>query len=839
MLRHKKVVLLGVLILIIGGFLVFGLGKKTFEVNDHVNGFVLKEKQVVKSVTGGVAYLFEHEKTKGQVLYVKNDDSHKTFSIFFKAPTTDSTGVSHIMEHSVLAGSNKFRGKDPFFEYFQTSPHSFMNAMTWQDMVWYPFSTQYDQNFSDLMDIYLDSVFHPLLKKETFMREGWRYTFDEKDNLGVNGIVYNEMKHAYASVGRQLYMKGLKSLFGKYNCSGGNPVHVPDLTYEAFKAYHDKYYHPSNSLAYFYGDGDIASHLEKLNAVYQGYSYEKPAEINVPKVKKERVVSTYPAAKGETKSYASWFYSLGRSDDFVMEAKADSLKYLLVGYEDAPLKADIVQAGYANDIDIDVWAIQGHLIMMVYAEGISPQHVKKIESIYAKSLKKIVEKGFSDKSVRAAISTAQFKLFHRVDNEGLDMSDEALRPFLRNTSLFSFLNKEDIFAQYKKDLSKPDAFESIVQDLMVKTSPSFVLLKPDAQWTVKEESKLADRLKKVQKGFSSEALKRVKSSLDEFKESEKNPEAATTLPNMSSSAMPKTLGVIPTKLAKIGDVEFFYHPLVSKGENVAVRVYFDLETVSKDLIPYVGLYMEIADKFAPEGVALSDFIFDQKIAIGRTFDFWDDVALSYQPKEFSAKVGIGGEILSDSIPQALHISEQILFQLDFSDKAKVKAVLERLLSEKEMAYRQHGYPLLRQSSAMKSFDDLFSGFGFYLFLKDVVANFDRDYDMIISQFKRIRKTVFTSSALTLSVVAPEDNYDAVLKATTAFTQKLPVGDLEHKVVSYPVYLSNQASIIPARTQENTLVMRVFDVKSMKDYAGWSMMANVLRGEYLLPEIRFK
>lgn len=839
-LQHKKLILLALLILAVGGLLVFGFNKKkTFDVNDHVHGFVLKEKQPVKSVVGGTAYLFEHEKTKGEVLYISNDDTNKTFSIFFKAPTTDSTGVSHIMEHSVLSGSNKYRGKDPFFEYFQTSPHSFMNAMTSQDVVWYPFSSQYDDNFLDLMDIYLDSVFHALLEKETFMREGWRYTLDEKGKLGVNGIVFNEMKNAYASVGRQLYMKGLKSLFGKYNCSGGDPVHVPDLTYEAFKAYHDKHYHPSNSLAYFYGNGDVALHLEKLNDVYQDFSHEKPVEINFPKARKGRVVSTYPAAEGETKSYASWFYSLGESDDFVMDAKASSLAYLLSGYEDAPLKKALVQTGYANDVGIEVFDIQGHLLMFVYAEGVKPQYVSKIESAYKKALAQIVKDGFSQKSVKAAISTARFKLFHRVDNEGLEMSYDAIRSFLHDRSLFSFLHRDDIFAQYQKDLSKPKAFAAVVEDLMIKKPAGFVLLKPDSNWEEAEEKKLANKLKKTQKRFSAKALEKVKAELSAFKESEDKPEKATALPNMSSSSMPKTLDTIPTKVAKVGEVELFYHPLVGETENTVLRAYFDMETVSKDLVPYVGLYMEIADKFAPEDVDLSDFIFDQKIALGRALHFWDDVELSYRPKEFSAKVGVGGEILAGVVPQAFGFVEKLLFKLDFSDKSKLKAVLERLLAEKEIAYRQQGYPLWRQSNAMKSFDDIFSGFGFYLFLKDLVVNFDRDYDLLLSQFKRVRETVFTSSALTLSIVAPEKSYDALMKEATDFVGSLPAGVKDKDTVSYPVYLSHQASIIPSRTQENTLLLQVFDEKNMEDFAGWAMMASILRGEYLLPEIRFK
>ncbi len=838
MLKNKKIIAV-ILLLVLGGIFMFSKKDKSYKVNDKIAGFSLKEKQKVDSATGGIAYLFEHENTKGKVLYVKNNDNHKTFSIFFKAPTTDSTGVSHIMEHSVLAGSQKYRGKDPFFEYFQTSPHSFMNAMTWQNIVWYPFSTLYDQNFSDLMDIYLDSVFHPLLKKETFMREGWRYNFDEDEKLVMNGTVYNEMKEAYASVGRQLYMSGLESLFGKYYCSGGDPEKIGDLTYTDFKDYHEKYYNPSNSIAYFYGDGDIFKHLEKLNSVYKKYEKQSQVKINFPTVKGKKITSTYPSAKGETKSHLAYFYSIGKSNDFVAEEKAKSLGYLMAGYEDAPLKKALVQTDLANEISVDVMGIQGNLILMIQAEGIEKKNKEKIQIAYKKALKKIVEIGFSNKAIQATISTAKFNLKHRVKNEGLDLDDELFRNFLHDDSMFSFLQKNKIFAEYKKDLAKKDAFENLVKNWILKNKEGFVLLNPDPKWVEKEENKLDKKLQKIQKNFSKDELKKIKKEIENFAESEKKPEKPTPLPNMSVSSMPKKVESVNTQIAKVNEVEIFYHPIVNEGENKVLRVYFDLVSIPKKLIPFLGIYIDIANKFSPKNTKLSDFVFEQKIKLGRTLSFSEDAELFYGESGFSANLIIGGEVLPESTDFAFDIINKFLFDLDFSNKEKLKGILERSLSEQEMFYRQNGRPLLRRANQKSSFEDTFHGFEFYKFLKNIVENFDSEYENILLAFEEIRNTVFVSSELTISVVAPEKDYKKTLSSIEKFTKLLPKGEEEKSQKSYAISLENEAVIVPKRTQANQIVMQAFDKKDMKDLANWIIMTKIFTGEYLLPEIRFK
>ncbi|OQX93766.1 MAG: hypothetical protein B6I23_02850, partial [Rickettsiaceae bacterium 4572_127] len=674
MLKNKKIIAV-ILLLVLGGIFMFSKKDKGYEVDDKIAGFTLKEKQKVDSATGGIAYLFEHEKTKGKVLYVKNDDNHKTFSIFFKAPTTDSTGVSHIMEHSVLAGSQKYRGKDPFFEYWETSPHSFMNAMTSQNIVMYPFSTLYDQNFSDLMDIYLDSVFHPLLKKETFMREGWRYNFDEDEKLIMNGIVYNEMKEAYANVGQQLYINGIKSLFGKHVSHGGNPKNIGDLSYEAFKNFHKKHYTPSNSIAYFYGNGDVSKHLEKLNSVYKKYEEKKPVDIKFAKAKGKKIIASYPSAKGEKKSHLAYFYSIGKSTDFVAEEKAKSLAYLLSGYEDAPLKKALVQTGLANDVSVDAMGLHGHLLLVLHAEGIESKNKKKIQLEYKKALKEIVENGFSNKAIQATISTAEFNLKHRVKNEGLYLQGELYRSFAQDSSMFSFLHKNKIFAEYKKDLAKKDAFENLVKKWIIKNQEGFVLLNPDSKWMEKEEKKLDKKLKKIRKNFSKDELKKVKAEVEDFAESEKKPEKPTPLPNMSVSSMPKKVESIETQIAKVNEVEIFYHPIINEGENKVLRVYFDLVSVPKKLIPFLGIYVDVASKFSPKNEKLSDFVFEQKIKLGRTFSFSEDAELFYGETGFSANLIIGGEVLPESTDSAFDIISKFLFDLDFSNKEKVKGIL--------------------------------------------------------------------------------------------------------------------------------------------------------------------
>ena len=279
------------------------------EVNKVYSGFIVKHAEYVEEVQSE-AYLMEHEKSGARLLYLGNSDDNKVFSISFRTPPYDDTGVPHILEHSSLCGSRKYHLKEPFVELVKGSMNTFLNAMTYPDKTMYPVASRNDKDFKNLMDVYLDAVFYPLIYENpyTLMQEGWHYEIAGKEGeLAYNGVVYNEMKGVYSSADAIAENEVMRALFPdspyRYE-SGGYPAAIPQLTQEAFENFHRTYYSPENSFIYLYGDMDIEKTLEYLDGEYLS-AFEKSGTVNSaiplqqPFAKTKEVKAFYPAGADE------------------------------------------------------------------------------------------------------------------------------------------------------------------------------------------------------------------------------------------------------------------------------------------------------------------------------------------------------------------------------------------------------------------------------------------------------------------------------------------------------------------------------------------------------------
>lgn len=320
----------------------------------------LKEYTVIKTEEikdlNSVGYLLSHNKTKARVAIMLNDDNNKVFSIGFRTPVENSTGVAHIVEHTVLCGSKKYPLKDPFVELLKGSLNTFMNAMTYPDKTIYPVASCNNKDFDNLMDVYLDAVFNPMIyeREEIFRQEGWNYTFNADDQLEVNGIVYNEMKGVFSKPDEMLLSKAMEKLFPDNNYgyeSGGDPKHIPDLTYEDYLTFHKRYYHPSNSFIFLYGDLDIN---EKLDYIHEEYlSKFDYLEINSdikeqkPFEEMKKYTEYYPVGEAEDekdKAYFAYLTTAGKGTDKNLYYAMKVLDYALLSMPGAPLKKKLIDA---------------------------------------------------------------------------------------------------------------------------------------------------------------------------------------------------------------------------------------------------------------------------------------------------------------------------------------------------------------------------------------------------------------------------------------------------------------------------------------------------------------
>ncbi|MBR1567678.1 MAG: insulinase family protein, partial [Lachnospiraceae bacterium] len=368
-------------------------------------------------------YIYRHTKTKAKVVVISNEDTNKVFTIGFRTPPNDDTGVPHIMEHSVLCGSKKYPAKDPFVELAKGSLNTFLNAMTYSDKTVYPIASYNDKDFQNLMDVYLDAVFHPnIYRREEIMRqEGWHYELEDKDGeLQYNGVVYNEMKGVYSDPGQQLARIIQMSLLPKttYACeSGGDPEKIPELTYEQFLDFHRKYYHPSNSYIYLYGDMNVQEKLDYIDREYLSqYEYQKVDSrihmaIDYQGPKKETY--SYSLSEAEEladKTFLSYNVVMGTSLDPELYMAMQLLQSVLFDVPGAPVKEALIRAGIGMDIESSYDTSIQQPIFSVIAHNANEEELDRFVEIIDQTLTDISERGIDKKALQGAINHMEFQL---------------------------------------------------------------------------------------------------------------------------------------------------------------------------------------------------------------------------------------------------------------------------------------------------------------------------------------------------------------------------------------------------------------------------------------------
>lgn len=390
-----------------------------FEIGKIYNGFKLLEEKDVKEVNS-ISRLFTHEKTGARLIYLSNEDNNKVFTIGFRTPPEDSTGVPHIIEHSVLSGSKKYRTKEPFMDLIKGSLQTFLNAMTYPDKTIYPIASRNNKDFQNLMDVYLDAVFNPRIYEmiEIFMQEGWHHEIMDKDSpIEYKGVVYNEMRGAYSSAESLLSERISQTLFPDTiyrHSSGGDPYVIPDLTYENFLNFHSKYYHPSNSYIYLYGDGDVLEHLAYIDKEYLSNFDRKDidTEIKIQKPVKNDLVEYYPIAGDESdvnKDYLALNFVIGKATDIKDSLMNEILNDVLVNSTAGPIKEALLKAEIGEDI---IGSSSGGIqpAFSVIAKNTSEEQKDKFKQIIFDTLNKLIKEGIDKKLIEATINKLEYSL---------------------------------------------------------------------------------------------------------------------------------------------------------------------------------------------------------------------------------------------------------------------------------------------------------------------------------------------------------------------------------------------------------------------------------------------
>ena len=743
-------------------------------------------------------YLLKHKKSGARVLLMENDDENKVFTIGFRTPPSDSTGVPHIMEHSVLCGSRDFPVKDPFVELVKGSLNTFLNAMTYPDKTVYPVASCNDKDFQNLMHVYMDAVFYPNIYQhdEIFRQEGWSYKLDEPDGkLEYNGVVYNEMKGAFSSPEGVLDRVILNSLFPDTSYayeSGGDPEEIPNLTYEQFLDFHRKYYHPSNSYIYLYGDMDMEEKLKWLDENYlcEFDAAEVDSEICFQKpfdnmIEVEKTYSISSEETEEENTYLSYNKVIATSLDEKLYQAFQILDYALLSAPGAPLKKALMDAGIGKDImgSYDNGIYQP--IFSIIAKNTEPQQKEQFVQVIEDTLRKIVEDGIDRKALEAGINYYEFR-FREADfgnypkglMYGLDLFDSWLydekKPFIHMQAIptFAFL-KEQIGTRY---------FEDLIQKwILDNPHGSMVIVKPERGRTARMDRELDEKLQTYKAGLSPdevEKLARDTAELIVYQESEDAREDMEKIPVLGREDISREIAPICNEERVCGGIPMVYHNVETNGIGY-VTLLFDLSGVPEEKLPYVGMLqavLGIIDTTHYEYGELFNEINVHTGGIGTSLELYPDVT-KVKEKEFRATFEMKGKALYPKMDVLFKMMREILTESKLEDEKRLKEILSMLKSRLQMSFLSSGHTTaalraLSYSSPLSKFKDDTDGIGYYEAVKEIEEHFEEKKEELISNLKELAARIFRADNLMISYTAAPEGLDAVEKEMETFKNGL-------------------------------------------------------------------
>ncbi|MCC8138313.1 MAG: insulinase family protein [Clostridiales bacterium] len=748
-------------------------------------------------------YLLRHRKSGARILVLQNDDENKVFDIAFKTLPTDSTGTPHIMEHSVLCGSRKYPAKDPFVELVKGSLNTFLNAMTYPDKTVFPIASCNEKDFCNLMDVYLDAVFYPNIyrNEQIFRQEGWSYQLENpEDEITVNGVVYNEMKGVYSSPEDVLEREIMNSLFPDtvYGVeSGGDPQCIPDLKYEDFLAFHSKYYHPSNSYIYFYGNMDMEERLNWLDAEYLSVLAETskaasnhgsdgiPGRMQqAPFEKMRRVSRNYPISETDPlkdNTYLAWNAVIGVSTDTELSNAFAVLEYALLSAPGAKLKQALLDAGIGNDImgEYESGIYQPYL--SIIAKNANEEDTERFLSVIRETLENIVEEGVDKKALYAGINTMEFR-FREADYGtapkglmyGLDVFDSWLYD---DTAAFSYLKQLDIYAALKERVEST-YFEDLIRTyLLDNTHVSLVTLVPERGLTAKTDAAQKEKLRVYKASLSESEIQETIAATARLRAFQETPTPAADLekiPMLTREDIGKKAASLENTEYDWDGLKVLHHDVFTNGISY-LDLLFDADAVPAEDLGYLGILKAVLGMVDTEHFSYSDLNNDIN---GNTGGISVGISVYQTPGGIRSFMGIRSRTLYEKLPYALEMSKEILTS-KFDDDKRLHEILAKLESRLSMQLSAAGHQAasgraLSYLSEFDAFNDAVSGIAFYDLAADLEKHFDEKKEVLKAKLKELTALVFDRKHLFVSVTSDADGLAALRAPLEAFAKELPV-----------------------------------------------------------------
>lgn len=749
-------------------------------IHDLAEYEILDEHRVEDVQSDG--FILRHKKSGARIAILSNNDDNKVFYIGFRTPPEDETGVPHIIEHTTLCGSKKFPVKDPFIELAKGSLNTFLNAMTYPDKTVYPVASCNDQDFKNLMDVYLDAVFNPNITKyeEIFKQEGWHYELTGKDDeLKINGVVYNEMKGAYSSPDEVLSSQIYRSLFPDNTYSkdsGGNPEYIPKLTYEAYLDFYHKYYHPSNSYIYLYGDMDVVERLEWLDKEYLSlYDYKKVnSEINKQPAFDEikNVEAQYSITMDdsqENKTYLSYNRVVGDTLDEMLYQAFDVLDYALVSSPGAPVKQALIDAGIGDDVygSYDAGILQP--VFSFVAKNANASQADEFESIIENTLKEVVKTGINKEALLAGINSSEFK-FREADfgqfPKGLLFGLNCLDSWLFD-DMKPFIHLECLgtFAKLRKAVDT-DYFEKLIQEyLLDNTHGSSVTVKPKRGLGNEREEALARELSDYKASLSDEEIKKLIEDTEHLKKYQEEPssdEDLRKLPMLTRADMKKNAMLFSNIEDELLDVKVVRHDIESNGIDY-ISFLFDAGDFAQSELGYLGFFTNALGLVSTEKYSYTDLANATNIYTGGISTGTASHPDIKDRNNFVFKFEVKLKVLEKNLDKALELMEQMLLSSDFTDTKRLGELVAQIKARLQANLSSSGH-LVAAMRSMSSFSryalyqDELKGIAFYRSICHIEKELSESPKSVSDKLAAIARKLFARNRMLISFTGNNEAY---------------------------------------------------------------------------------
>jgi presequence protease len=837
----------------------------------NLHGFTLERETTIPEYNTQVK-IYRHNKSGAELISMENDDDNKVFGVLLRTPPPDSTGVAHIMEHAVLGGSRKYPLKEPFVQLLKGSLYTFLNAFTANDFTAYPVASQNLQDFYNLVDVYLDAVFHPLITPHHLDQEGWHFELEDPDGpLRYRGVVFNEMKGVYSSPDAILGRLSQQSLFPETaygHDSGGNPEAIPDLTYEQFRNFHASYYHPSNALLYFYGNDDPKERLRIAGAYLDEFDAHADAPQPVDPIALQarfdapRTITQAYGVEGESDLSKKGIVQLnwlttdatkqdgnGRvAYDPDLVAALSVLSHALVGTQASPLRKALIDSGLGEEVTGG--GLSGYTRQMTFhvgLKGINPDDAPKVEQLILDTLAELAENGLDKDTVDASFNSIEFAL--RENNtggfpRGLGLLMRGARTWINQNDLTASLYFEEPLATLRARLDRdPDFFPGLIREyLLDNPHRTTVILHPDPEFDKQREAAERARLAEIRSELGPDQVQAIldnMQALKHYQEQVDSPELLAKVPALALGDLDRETPTIPLEVSHADGAHYLYHDIFTNGI-VYLDVGFNFKVVPADLLPYAKLFSRALVEI---GTECEDYVkLSQRI--GKSTGGINPSTLLAARRDDPAGAAwllVSGKATEAKAPELLEILHDILTTVKLDNRDRFRQMVLRAKANLEAGLIPSGHSVvdgrLRASFTTTSWAaEQMSGISYLFFLRDLARQVETDWEGVLARLEEVRRLLITRQGMICNATMDSDMWSRFQPQLAEFVRSLPTPDSTPSSWSPTFETDNEGLAMPAQVNYVGKAANLYDL-GYTLHGSVDVINNLVRTGYLWEKIR--